>query len=71
MQTFVTLQKLEKKEMGGIQIEMPRYSMNYLTKNFEDYLNTGKSEDKIAFLENTIFKRKSLINKNSKKHNGI
>ncbi len=42
---------------------MTRQNLKEL-KKFEDYLTTGKPEDKIAFLESNILK----ISKNSKKH---
>lgn len=64
--------KVDKKEIAGIQVEMPRSNFNYLQKNFEDFLNNTKPEEKLHLLENTLFKWKSLIvSKNSKKHNGI
>jgi hypothetical protein len=66
--------KVEKKEIAGISVEMPRSKFIYLQKNFEEFLNTTKPEEKLLLLENTLFKRKSLIvnkNRKSKRHNGI
>jgi hypothetical protein len=66
--------KVEKKEIAGISVEMPRSNFIYLQKNFEEFLNTTKPEEKLLLLENTLFKRKSLIvnkNRKSKRHNGI
>lgn len=49
---------------------MPKANFNYLYKNFEQYLKRPPQE-KMSFLENTLLKRKSLINKSSKRYKAI
>ena len=47
---------------------MPKTNFNYLSKNYEEFLNNNSNPtDKIKFLDDTLFKRKSLIDKKSKK----
>lgn len=51
---------------------MPRNNYVYIQKNFEEALTGWKPEEKINFLENTLFKRKTLqVNANAKKRKGI
>jgi hypothetical protein len=50
---------------------MPRNNYLYLDKNYKEYLTRTDPQTKMQLLENTLFKRKSLINKNSKRYNGI
>jgi hypothetical protein len=63
--------QMEKKEIAGIQVEMSRANCNYLQKNFEDVLTSWKPEDKISFLEHTLFKRKTLTLGTRRSANGI
>mmetsp|Transcript_11646 Transcript_11646/g.8504 ORF Transcript_11646/g.8504 Transcript_11646/m.8504 type:complete len:157 (+) Transcript_11646:359-829(+) len=51
--------RTEKKEIGGVQVEMPKASMNSLQK-YEEVIQNWKPEDKVSFLEGTILKRKAL-----------
>ena len=72
VQQYVNALKIEKRERAGIQVEMPRSNYNYLNKNFEDYLTSSRPDEKVNYLENTLFKRKSLIvKKDLKKPNAI
>lgn len=50
---------------------MPRNNYLYIEKNYKEYLTRSDPQTKLQLLENTLFKRKSLINKNSKRFNGI
>ncbi len=50
---------------------MPKNNFIYLHKNYEQFLKKASPEEKLNFLENTLFKRKSLINKSSKKYKAI
>lgn len=72
VQQYVNALKVENKELAGIQVEMPRSNYHYLQKNFEEFLTHSRPEEKLHMLENTLFKRKSLIvNKESKRYKCI
>lgn len=63
IQQYVKALKIEKREMAGIQIEIPESSYNYIQKNFEDFLTNSRPDEKVTLLENTILKRKALKKK--------
>jgi hypothetical protein len=51
--------KMERHEINNVTLEMPSSNFKYL-KNFEEFTRTMSLEEKVNFLEGTIFKRKSL-----------
>ncbi len=58
-------------DFAGIQVEMPKINYNYLHKNYDHFLKKATPKEKLNFLESTLLKRKSLINKNSKRYKEI
>jgi len=62
--------RTEKKELGGIQLEMPKTNLNSIQK-YEDVIQNWKPEEKVNFLETTLFKRKALKKRKKKSKNGI
>ena len=50
---------------------MQKTSFTYLNKNYDQFLKRAAPHDKMSFLENTLLKRKALINKNSKRYKAI
>ena len=61
----------EKGELGGIQVEMQKNNYLYLLKNYDTFFKMAPPQDKINFLSETLLKRKSLINKSSKRYKAI
>ncbi|CDW77987.1 UNKNOWN [Stylonychia lemnae] len=71
VQNYVQNMYLEKAELGGIQVEMQKTNYNYLSKNYENFLKIAPPQDKMNFLSETLLKRKSLVNKSSKRYKAI
>ena len=61
----------QKVEVAGISIEMTKNNYNYLHKNYEHFLQKGSAQEKMTLLENTLWKRRSLVNKDSKRYKAI